>query len=426
MDLPDLVFAVVGVGALLASLLPRLLEGRPFSLPAVFLLLGLVVGWLPFLPVDVSPSGQITFLEHFTEIVVIISLMGAGLALDRPVGWRSWGTTWRLLGIAMPLTILAVALLGWWALGLAPAAAALLGACLAPTDPVLAGEVQVGEPASEQIDPHQAEDEVRFSLTSEAGLNDALAFPFVYLAITLAQQGTGVEAWLGRWLAVDVVYRLSVGVAGGLAVGWLLSRVFFSSRRRMLRLAENREGFVALAATFLAYGATELAQGYGFLAVFVAAVAIRSSERFHDYHVVLHEFVEQVERLLTVLVLLLLGAALADGLLAGLDWREVAVAAAVLLVVRPVLAGLSLSRTTGSAPERAAIAFFGVRGVGSVYYLAYALHSTEFPAADVLFRVVALVIVGSVVLHGVSAGPVIAALDRARERAARGAEESGA
>jgi NhaP-type Na+/H+ or K+/H+ antiporter len=425
-DLPDFTFAVVGVGALLASLLPRLLEGRPFSLPAVFLLLGLLIGWVPVLPVDVRPQEQITFLEHFTEVVVIISLMGAGLALDRPVGWRSWGTTWRLLGVAMPLTILAVALLGWWALGLAPAAAALLGACLAPTDPVLAGEVQVGEPASEQVDPHEAEDEVRFSLTSEAGLNDALAFPFVYLAITMAQQGTEAGDWFGRWFAVDVLYRLSVGVLGGLAVGWLLGRVFFSSRRRVLRLAEHREGFVALAATFLAYGVTELAQGYGFLAVFVAAVAIRSSERFSDYHAVLHQFVEQVERLLTVLVLLLLGAALADGLLAGLDWREVVVAVTVLLVVRPVLAGLPLSRSTGSPAERAAIAFFGVRGVGSVYYLAYALHSAEFPGADVLFRVVALVIVGSVVLHGVSAGPVIVALDRARERASRGAARSRA
>ena len=414
-DLPDLVFAVVGVGALLASLLPRLLEGRPFSLPAVFMLLGLAVGWLPFLPVDVRVEPHLTFLEHFTEVVVLISLMGAGLALDRPLGWRRWGSAWRLLGIAMPLTILSVALLGWWALGLAPAAAALLGAALAPTDPVLAGEVQVGEPASEEIDPDEAEDEVRFGLTSEAGMNDALAFPFVYLAITMAQQGTDVTSWLARWFAVDVAYRLAVGVLGGLAVGWLLSRVFFSTRRSTLRLAEHREGFVALAATFLAYGVTELLQGYGFLAVFVAGIAIRSSERFHEYHVVLHQFVEQIERLLTVLVLLLLGTALADGLLEGLRWQEVAVALAVLLLVRPVAAGLSLTGGPGRPVERGAMAFFGVRGVGSVYYLAYALGSASFPGADVLLRVVALVIVGSVVLHGLTAGPAIRRLDEARE-----------
>ena len=418
MDLPDFVFAVVGIGSLLAAMLPRVLEGRPFSLPVVFLSLGLAIGWLPFLPVDVRPQGEatITFLEHLTEVVVIISLMGAGLALDRPLGWRRWQSTWRLLGIAMPLTIVAVAFLGWWGLGLGPAAAALLGAALAPTDPVLAGEVQVGEPASEEVDLEQAEDEVRFGLTSEAGLNDALAFPFVYFAITMAQKGTDVGSWLGRWLAVDVAWRIGAGVAGGLAVGWLLGRVFFSSRRQVLRLSEHREGFVALAATFLAYGVTELVQGYGFLAVFVAAVMIRSSERFHDYHLVLHQFVEQIERLLTVLVLLLVGVALADGLLEGVTWGQVAVALAVLLLVRPAVAALALAGGPGRPAERGAIAFFGVRGVGSVYYLAYALGSADFRDGGDLLRVVALVIVGSVVLHGVTAGPAISWLDRERER----------
>jgi sodium/hydrogen antiporter len=412
-DLPDLMFAVVGLGALLASLLPRVLEGRPFSLPIVFLAFGLVLGALP-LPFDASPAGHTTFVEHFTEIVVIISIMGAGLGLDRRIGWRRWGNTWRLLAVAMPLTIVAVALLGWWGLGLAPAAAVLLGAVLAPTDPVLAGEVQVGEPAAEPTEEEHPEDEVRFSLTSEAGLNDALAFPFVYFAITMAERGTDVADWLLRWLAVDALYRLSVGFLGGLAVGWLLGRLFFSTRRQELRLSEHREGFVALAATFLAYGVTELLEGYGFVAVFVAAVTIRSSERFHGYHRVLHHFVEQVERLLTVLVLLMLGAALTDGILAEVGWREVVLAAAVLLVVRPAVASLSLLGGHGDRRERAAIAFFGVRGVGSVYYLAYALNATGFADQGELYGTVALVVVGSVLLHGLTAGPAMGRLDRSR------------
>ena len=414
MDLADLVFAVVGVGALLASLLPRVLEGRPFSLPIVFLALGLLLGALP-LPFDASPEGRATFVEHATEVVVIISIMGAGLGLDRRIGWRRWRTTWRLLAVAMPLTIVAVALLGYWALGAVPAVAALLGAVLAPTDPVLAGEVQVGEPAAEPVDGEHPEDEVRFSLTSEAGLNDALAFPFVYFAITMSERGTDVARWFAEWFAVDVLYRLSVGTLGGLAVGWLLGRLFFSSRRDALRLAEHREGFVALAATFLAYGLTELVGGYGFVAVFVAAVTIRSSERFHGYHRVLHHFVEQVERLLTVLVLLLLGTALTDGLLSEVGWREVAFAAAVLLLVRPLAAGASLLRSTGTPRERMAIAFFGVRGIGSVYYLAYGLNEGAFAAEQgALYGTVALVVVGSVVVHGLTAGPVMARLDRQR------------
>jgi NhaP-type Na+/H+ or K+/H+ antiporter len=407
-------FAVVGAGALLAALLPRLLEGRALSLPMVFLGLGALLGALPFLPVEARPSDHTTFIEHLTEVVVIISLMGAGLGLDRRVGWRRWRNTWRLLAIGMPLTILCVGLLGMGVLGLAPAAAALLGAALAPTDPVLAGEVQVGEPATEPVDDEQAEDEVRFDLTSEAGLNDALAFPFVYFAIMLAEKGTDVGSWFAQWFAVDLVYRLTVGVLGGLAVGWALSRLFFSSRRQTLRLSEHREGFVALAATFLAYGLTELLQGYGFLAVFVAAVTIRSSERFHDYHVVLHHFVEQVERLLTVLVLLLLGAALADGLVARVGWRDIAVAAFVLLVVRPAVGALSLVGGAGSRRERAAVAFFGVRGVGSIYYVAYGLGAAPFVEQTQIYGVVALVVAGSVLLHGLTAGPAMRRLDTCR------------
>ena len=415
MDFPDLTFAVIGVGALLAALLPRLLEGRAFSLPMVFLAAGAALGALPFLPIDARPGEHSTFVEHFTEVVVIISLMGAGLGLDRRIGWRRWRNTWRLLAVAMPLTIVFVGVLGLGVLGLAPAAALLLGAALAPTDPVLAGEVQVGEPATEPVDDDDAEDEVRFSLTSEAGLNDALAFPFVYLAITMAQKGTDVETWIGQWFAVDVVYRLTVGVLGGIAVGWLLSRLFFSTNRQVLRLSEHREGFVALAATFLAYGATEMAQGYGFLAVFVAGMTIRSNERFHDYHVVLHAFVEQIERLLTVLVLLLLGAALADGLLDQVGWVDVGVAALVLLVVRPLLCGLALGRGSGTLRERAAIAFFGVRGIGSLYYVAYGVGAATFVEADRVYGIVGLVVAGSVLLHGVTAGPAMRRLDRCRD-----------
>ncbi len=421
--LPDLAFAVVGVGALLAALLPRVLEGRrPVSLPIVFLLLGAALGLAPGLP-RLDPLGESAFVEHLTEVTVIIALMGAGLGLDRPPGWRRWSTTWRLLGITMPLTIAAVALLSGSLLGLAPAAALLLGAALAPTDPVLAGEVQVGEPATEEVeDLEHAEDEVRFGLTSEAGLNDALAFPFVYAAIAMADHGTDRGGWIGGWLAFEVAYKVGVGLLGGLAVGWLLARLFFSSRRQVLRLSEHSEGFVALAATFLAYGLTEVVQGYGFLAVFVAAVTIRGSERFHGYHVVLHDFIEQIERLLTVLVLLLLGAAAVGGLLAPVGWREVALAALVLLVVRPLAGLLGLLGGCGTRPERAAMAFFGVRGIGSVYYVAYGLGAAQFAGGDRVFAVVALVIIASVLLHGTTAGPVMAVLDRrARQQRPGGA-----
>lgn len=419
LTLTDSAFLVAGLAALLAAFLPRLVIGRPISLPMVFLGLGVLLGLLPGVPYDVVPAEHPKLVEHLTEVTVIVALMGAGLSLDRPPGWRRWRSTWLLLGVAMPLTIAAVALLGWWALGLAPAAAALLGAALAPTDPVLAGEVQVGEPTGEPLEPEQseqAEDEVRFSLTSEAGLNDALAFPFVYLAILLASKGTDVADWIGGWALFELAFKIAVGLLVGWGVGTVLGRLTFSVSRDTFRLAEHREGFVALAATFTAYGIAEVLQGYGFLAVFVAAVTMRSSERFHDYHRELHHFVEQVERLLTVIVLLLLGAAIADGLLAGIGWREVVVVAALLLVIRPLAGLLALRGSAGSLPERAVMAFFGVRGIGSIYYLAYAIGQADFAGASTLWATIGLAVATSVVLHGMTAGPVMSALDR-RQRA---------
>jgi NhaP-type Na+/H+ or K+/H+ antiporter len=410
----DLFFLVIGLGALLSALLPRLLDKRPVSLPIVFVVLGALIGLAPGLPRP-DPLQESGFIEHLTEVTVIIALMGAGLGLDRPPGWRRWSTTWRLLGITMPLTIAAIAVLGVSVLGLGAAAAVLLGAALAPTDPVLAGEVQVGEPATEEVDDlDEAEDEVRFGLTSEAGLNDALAFPFVYAAIAMAEKGADPSGWIGQWLAFEVVYKLAAGLVGGLVVGWLLGRLFFSSRRKVLRLSEHSEGFVAVAATFLAYGLTEVVQGYGFLAVFVAAVTIRGSERFHGYHLVLHAFIEQIERLLTVLVLLLLGAGAVGGMMDVVGWRHLVVVAVVLLVVRPVTGWVGLLGSCGTRQQRVAMSFFGVRGIGSIYYVAYALGAAAFTGADEVFAVVGMVVIASVVLHGVTAGPVMARLDDRR------------
>jgi NhaP-type Na+/H+ or K+/H+ antiporter len=225
-DLIDLCYAVLGLAALLAGLLPRLLASRPLSMPIVFLGLGMALFALPLGLPDPNPLRHPHLTERLTEIGVIVALMGAGLKLDRRLGWRSWSTTWRLLAIAMPLTIAGTALLGWWWVGLAPAAAMLLGSALAPTDPVLASDVQVGEPGGHE----EGEDVVRFSLTSEAGLNDALAFPFVYAAIAMAAQGANPAAWIGEWLAVDVVYKVVVGIAVGALVGRMLGWLFFRAR----------------------------------------------------------------------------------------------------------------------------------------------------------------------------------------------------
>ncbi|GAA3685937.1 cation:proton antiporter [Lentzea roselyniae] len=411
-----MLYTGAGLATLAAALLPRLLDRAPISMPMLFLGAGaLTFSVVEPLP-DPDPVQHSSVLLHVTEICVIISLMGAGLALNRAVSLRGWASTWRLLAITMPLSILAVGLLGWGALGLGVGASVLLAAALAPTDPVLASEVQVAEPAE---NPESDEDEARFALTSEAGLNDGLAFPFTYAAIAISVAGAAPSGWLAHWLAVDVAWRLVSGVAVGLVIGWALGKLFFSAPSKKLRLAEHAEGFVALAATFLAYGIAELIEGYGFIAVFVCACAVRASERHHGYHQVLHRYVEQAERMLTVLIVFLLGGAAATGLLEGVRWHEILVVGVILLLVRPLTGWIGLVAGRTGPRERAVIAFFGVRGVGSLFYVTYALQEGQFSDQATVWRIVGLVIIGSILLHGLSASPVMWLLDRKRRRKAR-------
>lgn len=420
----DLLLVIAGLAVLAAAVLPRLLSDKPLSPPMVLLGLGFSAFALPLGLEAPDPLEHGKLTERLTELAVIIALMGAGLKLDRPPGWRAWMATWRLLAITMPLTIVAAAVLGWWVAGFVPATAMLLGAVIAPTDPVLATEVQVGAPGegyqegkAEKHDPAGAEVEVRFSLTSEAGLNDGLAFPFTYMAIAMAIAGPAPANWIGSWLLVDVAYKLGVAFVLGLALGRLMARTILSLPAET-ELAKAITGMSALAATLLVYGVTEYAGGYGFIAVFVAACAIRNYERDHEYHESLHVFTEQAEMLLTAGIVLALGGAIASGLLAPLTWPVVLVGLLLVFVVRPVAGVIGLLGFGGATwPERAAISFFGIRGVGSLYYLSYAINEEEFPGKETLWALVAFVVVLSIIVHGIAGASVMGVLDRRRARA---------
>ncbi len=422
------VYLVAGLALLVAVILPGILTRFALSAPMVLVGLGMLIGLLP-LPAGFSldPVANRFAVEHLSEVTILVALMGVGLALDRPLrlrdpgSWRRWTPTWRLLAVAMPLTIAAVALLGWWGLGLAPAAALLLGAALAPTDPVLASDVQVEGPQVGNDDDIDERDEVRFALTSEAGLNDGLAFPFVHAALLLATAGS-VGSWGPRWLGWDLVGKVVLGVLAGYLVGRALAAVAFRAPRRSLRLAERGEPLLVVAALLTAYGVSEVARGYGFLAVFVCAMTLRAADPSHRYHEAMHGVVERLEQLLTLSILLLLGLALTHGLLTYLDWRGILLAAALVLVIRPLagLAALSLpsrhAQTALLTPgERWVTASFGVRGIGSVYYLAYAAGRASFADERWLWSTVAFTIVLSVLLHGMAATPVLGWLERRRE-----------
>jgi len=393
---------------LLTSWAPTGLRRLPLTLPIICVALGVVVFSTKILAFNPDPRTWDTVTERLTELVVIISLMGAGLKLDRPLGWGRWSSTWRLLAIAMPLTIVAVTWLGVAGLGFSLAMALLLGAAMAPTDPVLAADVQVGPPRSGD------EDEVRFGLTSEAGLNDALAFPFVHLAILAAAAGgLASGAGLADWFTIKVGWKLLAGAGMGLLCGRAIGFVLFHGARG--GLSRMGDGLVALAATLITYAATELVLGYGFLAVFVCALTIRSRERDHDFHQEMHDFSDRIERLLIMLVLVLFGGALANGLLLSLTWTDFAVALTVVLVVRPVAGLIAMIGSRQPWRERLLLAFLGIRGVGSVYYVAYGLNHGDFGESERLWSVVGCIILLSILIHGVTATPLLSRLARRRE-----------
>ena len=412
MDSYPLLLAVLGLAVLGAAVLPRVIDRIPISLPMIVVAVGMLIFSLPLSLDGPRPGADDDAAERLTEFVVIVSLMGAGLKLRRRPGLRSWATTWRLLGLAMPLTVLGIGLLAGGLVGLPIASAILLGAVLAPTDPVLASDVQLAGPGSAD-DTDEETDEVRFALTSEAGLNDGLAFPITNLAIAVSAGGS----WFVGWVLDDVVVKLAVGLFAGVVLGRAISWAMFARRSRFA-LARTRQGFVALGATLAVYGICELAHGYGFLAVFVAAVVIRNSEVDHDYHERLHEFAETLEHLASVLFLLLLGGAAVDGALRFLTPIGFVVAVLIVFVVRPLAGHLALIGSPHDAATRTAIAFFGIRGMGTIYYLAHAVNEERFPAASAVWAIAVATILVSIVVHGVATTPVLARLD-ARRKAGR-------
>lgn len=428
----DLIWIVLGCALLLAVFLPTLVRAIPLSTPMVLLAVGAFVGLTP-LPDGFSfaPEQHESFVLHASEATVLVALMGVGLALDRPLrlrdrsSWRAWAPTWRLLGIAMPICIALTALVGI-GLGLSIPTALLLGAALSPTDPVLASDVQVGGPQTSEMTTDgniDESDEVRFALTSEAGLNDGLAFPFVYGAILWASEGP-LTHWAGHWVAWELLGKIAVGLAIGGLLGWVLGKLFFRLPAKRYRLADAGEPLAALAAIMCSYGLTELAGGYGFLAVFVTAMVLRSSEIGHEYHAEMHAFIERLEQILTLVMLLLLGAASTNGLLSHADWRTAVIVIALIFIIRPGAGWLSLLgrrddtvRAVGlTAKERWVVSLYGVRGIGSIFYVAYAAEHAHFDGLPWLWSTIACVIITSVVVHGASVTPTMQKLDVHRRR----------
>jgi NhaP-type Na+/H+ or K+/H+ antiporter len=369
-------------------------------------------------------------LERLTEIAVIISLFTAGLKLRLPWSDPRWRVALLLSTLAMILTIAGIGAFAM-AAGMPLAAALLLGAILAPTDPVLASDVRVSH-------EHDAEP-VRFSLTGEAGLNDGTAFPFVMLGIgLLGAHDLGASGW--RWWTLDLVWAIVAGLGVGTACGAALARLVIYLRR-VHKEAVGLDEFLALGLIAFSYGIALMVGGYGFLSVFAAGLAIRRVEREDagvmpskqvrqaslsrkqqpnvstDRQATDHatapaymanavlSFNEQLERLGELAVVVVAGAMLARIETVGPGVR---LALLLFLVIRPLSTYLTLLRTRLTRTQRSFIAWFGVRGIGSIYYLAFALsHGVDGPLARQLADLTMVVVAMSIVLHGVSVTPLM-------------------
>lgn len=394
-----LVFCAIALSAAIGALSHQ--HERAFSASIIYLGLGIAaaaalgllgISWL-------DPIGDAETLERACELAVIIALFATGLKLDRPFDRLSWAGVGRLLIVAMPLTIGAVALFGHAAMGLSVGAAVLLGAVLAPTDPVLAGDIGVGPPGDED------EHEPNFSITGEAGLNDGLAFPFIFAGLFLVEPGG--SSWVGEWLLADVLYAIVVGVTIGAAVGFVLAALAVRLRDRRL-LATRFDGWLAIPTVLIIYGLTEAAGAYGFLAAFAGGLAFRRYEHTHELNGPVHEGAEVVEKLGELAVILVFGSMIT---LAGIEapgvggWLLVPL---LLFVIRPAAVSVALIGSAVPARERLFLAWFGVRGIGSIYYAAIIAGASELAVNDarvIVWTAFACVSV-SILAHGITASPL--------------------
>ena len=392
------ILLAVGGAIIIASYWwPRFISGREPASAPLLILTGLFAFILiPGMPAAIDPVEYPVVWEVTAELAVIIGLFGAGIKIDKLFGHGLWKPTLRLLLFGMPATILALAVFGWAVAGMTLAGSLLLGAILSPTDPVLAGDVQVGPPLEGGEHP------VRYALTTEAGLNDGLAFPFVHLGIMVAAAGGISAALLGEWVLRDVIFRIAMGGLAGAGCGWLLGQILFDWPRSNA-LSKTQAGVIAFAGVIFAYGLTEVLEGYGFIAAFVSGLVLRREESQDKFHERLHSFSEALEHTLTAVLLVALGAAIPT-LLPYLDWSHAIVGLALIFVIRPLFGWISLAGAGLGKRERGVVSFYGIRGIGSIYYLAYAGSHMELVNEGALWATITFTIVVSAAVHGLTAG----------------------
>lgn len=407
-DIYILDLLVIGLLLLIVTLGSGWISRLPLSLAMIYLIVGVFLGPYGFGLIQLRRHDLFNaeLLERLTELVVIVSVFSCGLKIVTLLRLKFWDITIRLIALLMPISIFSLAVVGKLWLGMNWGEAILLGAILAPTDPVLASEVQLTDTNDQ--------DELRFGLTSEGGLNDALAFPFVYFGL-YAIKDNNWDNWLGQWVAVDLIWAIASGIVMGLIVPLVI--VWFDKKIQKSRPSDAvMEDFVAISIILLTYSLTEVVNGYGFLAVFVAGLAVQRSYTNPHKPLAQLEFIERLEKLLEVGLILLLGTILLWQPMVNYFGQSLLVVSLLFLVIRPV--GVSVS-TIGKSPlnsrrrnfnpvTRLLLGWFGIRGVGSLYYLAYSLgYGLTGEMAEKIAWITYTTVVVSVIVHGVSATPLM-------------------
>ena len=400
---------LVAVGIMLVAIYAtsHVVARMPASPALVYLVIGMAIGPWGFGWLRPDPDAHRVLLERAAEVAVLVSLFATGSAVGTTLRVTHWRVPVRLASTAMIVTVLLLAAFAHWALDLSIGASLVLAGALAPTDPVLAGDVQVAD--------DRDRDRLRFGLTGEAGLNDGAAFPIVLAGLVVL----GVEqAAPDRWstFALGAIW----GVAGGLALGALLGVAagrWVARRTRDGVESETSEAFLGLGIVAVSYGLALLVGAYGFLAVFAAAVALRwstggqSGDPVHQSNVTpMQQFNADLESLFEFAIVIVCGALVT---IVAIPLASVVVALVLFLVVRPISVLVALAGVELEREQRVLAGWFGIRGVGSIYYVFFAMsHEWRGPEADYVMGLVLGVVAASIVLHGISVTPLMRAYER--------------
>jgi NhaP-type Na+/H+ or K+/H+ antiporter len=414
-------FVLVGVLLIVVALLGRFLDRLPVSPAMIYLFVGMALGPAALNALELHPLRELSMLQTLAEVALLIALFTVGIKLRVPIGDARWSVPLRLATVSMVVTIVAITLVAWLFFGFGPGLALLLGAALAPTDPVLASEVQLRSP--------EDRDSLRFGLTGEGGLNDGTAFPFVLLGLGLMGAGD-MEFSLPRWLAVEVLWSIPVGLGVGFAVGTVLAAGVRALRARFSNAVIFDE-FLLLGVIALSYGLALAVHALGFLAVFAAGLALRRADDLHASRRMperegtlnppltpsLLGVNEQLERIAEVTIVLLVGVMISTGY-----WSLIGLCVAALLfvVIRPLSVYVGVAGVAGGRIQRRMLGWFGIRGIGSFYYAIFIVNlgSDQIMNAEAerLLCCIFTVIAASIVVHGVSAAPLMEVYQRRRAR----------